>query len=97
MKTGKCKFSENGNDCKVSHNVLSKSTTERPKSRSPSAGTKKQIPCARFQVGSCKYGDKCYYMHTLVKTLNEEQAAAPAVEESSARANSPIGSVDIDF
>ena len=84
-----------------SHNVPAKSATDRPnertKSRSPSAGTKKQIPCARFQVGSCKYGDKCYYMRTLVKASGAEQTAAPAAEESVARANSPIGNVDIDF
>ena len=101
VKTGNCKFSANGNTCKFSHNISNKPESDRPsertKSRSPSEGTKKKIPCARFQVGSCRFGDKCFYMHslvTLVKANPGGNSSASAALESTSKANSPTGNED---
>ena len=92
VKTGNCKFSANGNTCKFSHNISTKPESDRPcertKSRSPSEGTKKKIPCARFQVGSCRFGDKCFYMHslvTLVKANPGGNSSASAAPESTSK------------
>ena len=94
LKTGTCKYSLNG-ACKFSHEA--NAWTKNPKSskhgetRNPSEGTKKKVPCARFQVGSCQYGDKCSHAHSLVKANSGGKSCAFAKFESSRQANNPNG------
>ncbi len=49
--------------------------------RSLSPASKKKIPCKPHAKGTCKYGDKCFYSHSM--------SAAPATPEDRKGANSP--------
>ena len=86
-----------GAGCRYSHspNTIKAAGGDRKRSNSPShaksgskslsPASKKKIPCTLHAKGSCKYGDKCYYLHATL--------AAPATSDANhdrKNANSPI-------